>query len=200
MSTSHHHHHHNNNNNNCDDDDDGSTNINPITVTQYQFSGNLNEKCTIITTKKNRPQLPTPNLRQRVFDKTNGKCYLCKVPISENFSIEHVIAYSVDKTQHVFGNLLPACKKCNQHKNKSSLKKCMLNPDFSLMTQCVLNPELEVNLRCRFVLMHSLREKRKVQSQNNMAIDLNQCLKEIENAFLAITQIPIFDLSKGDVL
>ena len=55
--------------------------------------------------------------RQRVFDKTAGRCAYCGCDITENnFVIDHVKPIGFGGSNDM-GNLLPACRSCNNYKH-----------------------------------------------------------------------------------
>lgn len=71
------------------------------------------------------------NTLQRIFDKTNGRCHLCrkvlrfhnygKQNIREAWEVEHSIPRARGGTDHI-NNLYPACITCNRKKGSSSTR------------------------------------------------------------------------------
>jgi serine/threonine protein kinase len=75
--------------------------------------------------------------RQRVWQRTDGFCYLCKdfLPVLSPWHIEHVFAFSSDPASNdVTGNLLPSCATCNLKKSNKCLLECVTADGFSIMS------------------------------------------------------------------
>lgn len=66
--------------------------------------------------------------RQSVYDKFDGKCAYCGIPIKiSSFHVDHLepqrlehLLYDVDNNR--FTNLMPSCYKCNRHKGGMRLE------------------------------------------------------------------------------
>lgn len=62
---------------------------------------------------------PSPKVRQRIFDKENGVCHVCKLPIlaTDKWDLDHVIALinGGDNAEH---NLKPTHWHCHKDKTK----------------------------------------------------------------------------------
>lgn len=107
-------------------------------------------------------------VRNRVYQRTDGVCYLCKshLPPSSAWHIEHVLAFSVDPAANdVVGNLLPACAPCNLKKSDKCLLECMGNDHFSLDSQLdydgmSLQPRVKVFVLRAIAVKHALRAGR----------------------------------------
>ena len=65
---------------------------------------------------------PTANKRQRIYNKTDGRCAYCGCEINlRNMQIDHVIPKSRGGSSDE-KNLLPVCRSCNHRKGSSTLE------------------------------------------------------------------------------
>ena len=55
---------------------------------------------------------PNKDERQKLFDKANGCCRLCKKPIKKAFDIDHILPLAEGGTNHS-DNLQVLCKPCH---------------------------------------------------------------------------------------
>lgn len=63
-----------------------------------------------------------PRVKQRVYDRENGSCHICKLPIKvgESWDADHVIAL-INGGEHREANLKPAHKHCHMEKTASDV-------------------------------------------------------------------------------
>ena len=59
-----------------------------------------------------------PYSRQEVFDRDNGCCYLCEIPLEPGWHVEHVVPIAMGGPD-TFDNVRAACPPCNLRKGVS---------------------------------------------------------------------------------
>jgi len=64
----------------------------------------------------------SPKKRQKVFDKTGGKCWYCGKMTGDDFVVEHAHPRSKGGTNDI-DNLLPACRACNSRKRYRDIEE-----------------------------------------------------------------------------
>lgn len=100
--------------------------------------------------------------RHRVWHRTDGCCYLCKValPLLSSWHIEHIFAFSKDpKENDVVGNLLPSCPPCNRKKSDKCLLECMTCDGFSIHSTMNVSA-MSLQPRVKRVLLAAIALKR----------------------------------------
>lgn len=74
---------------------------------------------------------PTKETRQKVFDKTGGHCWYCggktclvydPAHPRQAMTLDHIVPRISGGTNR-FGNLVPACHRCNGSKNNSTIEQ-----------------------------------------------------------------------------
>jgi hypothetical protein len=64
----------------------------------------------------------SPKKRQKVFDKTGGKCWYCGKMTGDDFVVEHAHPRSRGGNNDI-DNLLPACRACNSRKHNRDIEE-----------------------------------------------------------------------------
>jgi len=57
----------------------------------------------------------TTEQRKRILNKTDNKCHICGIPLTEKFEADHVKSHS-SGGGHLEENYLPACRVCNNYR------------------------------------------------------------------------------------
>jgi len=69
-------------------------------------------------------ELRGKKLKQRLAIDFNNKCAYCNINVSDKMEVDHVIPMNQKSLgQHMYGNLVPACKDCNRSKRSLSLEE-----------------------------------------------------------------------------
>jgi 5-methylcytosine-specific restriction endonuclease McrA len=67
--------------------------------------------------------MPEVTKRQKIFNKTNGRCYYCGVKLDPyNWEVDHKIPKSKGGTDSL-DNSVPCCPKCNDEKGAMTVKE-----------------------------------------------------------------------------
>ena len=105
-------------------------NITKVMIENVSFdTAQMSSDTKLIGTAYQQGPLYNTNLREFVFNKTNGRCSYCGAKATE---IDHVIPRAQGGSNSVH-NLTPACRSCNQKKSNLSLKDFgeIMNKDYS---------------------------------------------------------------------
>lgn len=77
------------------------------------------------SSKSKKRRTIAPKMRNKVYEKYNGRCVICGKPIKQNdYTIDHIIPISCGGT-NAFENLQLSCKCCNQMKQDFSMDEAI---------------------------------------------------------------------------
>jgi len=131
--------------------------------------------------------------RTRVYGRTDGHCYLCKVhlPRKSPWHIEHVFAFSSNPGENdVVGNLLPSCATCNASKSDRCLLDFVNRTNADLSTLVAVHPSESLQPRVKRVLFHALVTKISREAAKAASTDIDELARENERATRALHDLP----------